>query len=313
MNIWFEHSIKQIKQFIKLNNNIISEKKTLKNTEYATIAQLPAPSSTKYDFDLVGAPTATTFILTATTGLLCTTLLSHRTLAAVVLGISIGACLAHHKSTKEIFSRKNTFIILLLLLSFVGSNTGIYKSIRLLPLLVFLDTPKASSSFLMKLSFAIALPLLMLKPLYYNFGASFEGAKIARSIITTQVDPQLTTWTVPNHGTFIVCKWLPSTVAKIDSTVAKIGSDNLSFGGPYSSFFNERYEKDPSPSFQGIKSEETTTEFMVGEHVNLTLFHQVDEFYPGLSLFHRSTDQTKLNLEWEGITLTDVRCMNRRD
>ena len=36
------------------------------NTEYATIAQLPAPSSTKYDFDLVGAPTATTFILTAT-------------------------------------------------------------------------------------------------------------------------------------------------------------------------------------------------------------------------------------------------------
>ena len=36
------------------------------NTEYATIAQLPAPSSTKYDFDQVNAPTATTFILRAT-------------------------------------------------------------------------------------------------------------------------------------------------------------------------------------------------------------------------------------------------------
>jgi len=36
------------------------------NTEYATELQLPAPSSTKYDFDLDGDPTATTFILRAT-------------------------------------------------------------------------------------------------------------------------------------------------------------------------------------------------------------------------------------------------------
>lgn len=36
------------------------------NTEYATLAQLPAPSSDRYNFDLATTPNATTFTLRAT-------------------------------------------------------------------------------------------------------------------------------------------------------------------------------------------------------------------------------------------------------
>lgn len=230
------------------------------------------------------------FLIAALTETLCITALSHRIIAAIILGVSIGACLAHHKSIQKIFSRNNTFVLSVLILSFTGSNTGVYKCIYLLPLLTFLDTPKKNSPAIMKLSLAIAAPLIILKPLYFNFGASFEGAKIARSILTTQVDSQLTTWAVPDHGTFVVCNWLPTTVAKIDSAVYQHGPDNLSFVGPYSSFFNERYNKSASPLFLGAQSEELQTKFIIGQHVDQTKFNHINEFHPALSLFEKSPD-----------------------
>jgi len=226
------------------------------------------------------------FLMALTTALIFS--ISNRQLGAWILGSVLALfAISNSFSVHQFWSRKNCFLMLAVLLSYIGSNTGLYKSVYLLPLLAFVDVPKANRSRVIKSLLAMAVPLLLLKPFYFNFGSSDESAKIVKSIFERTNLHELTIWNVPGHGDFVVCKWLPNCFENIDQEVEERGIYEITFMGPCSTFLNARYSKNNHHSFLGPQSAEVTTPAIIGRCESTNHFSLKKEYCPGFSLYEK--------------------------
>ncbi len=217
---------------------------------------------------------------------LCAWFMEHRLLFSIVMGFVLGAFLLFNRGgRKNGFWRKMVFVALVVLMNFLGSDTGFYKSSMLLPLLTLVgvscDNRLKLTTFLMCMS----LPLLLLKPIRFNPGAYEIGAVMIKSIWVADLRNNYEWMVVDGHGGYLVMSWFKQTVDRADILVDSLGVDNISFKGPHSTFFNGRYGRPIHPSYQGPLEGDLTTVFVFGRGISETDYRVVEEVHPGFSLY----------------------------
>jgi hypothetical protein len=212
--------------------------------------------------------------------------LEHRLLFAVVLGILLGVLLGFNRERwSSEFFRKIVFVVLAILLNFLGSDTGFYKSSMLLPLLVFIGVPLKTRLSYSALLLCLALPLLIFKPIRFNPGGYEIGAVLFKSIWDADFRDDYEWINIEGHGDFLVMKWLSMSIDRADFLVDSLGTEHVTFKGPHSTFFNSRYGKSYHLSYLGPRESDISTAYVFGRGISESRYGIVEEVHAGFNLY----------------------------